>query len=127
MERQVAVWRKSIVVSAEELISLREQVAGTVERELLPELGHDAAASEGTRPTVEAAYDPYLRSLAFSLEVAPNQEAIDLLEQSVELDPNYAPTWTQLAVRYYHRAAYGGGLDGVALFMNAANLLKTLR
>ena len=93
VEKQVAVWRQSLVVGSQELISLREQVGATVERDLLPRLGYDPAASEGTRPTVEAAYDPYLRSLAFSLEVGPNEEAIALLERAVELALEALEAW----------------------------------
>ena len=109
VDGQVVVWRQSIAAGAHELISLREQVASTVAGELLPKLGHAAANSDGTRPTDERAYDLYLRSLSFSTEVQPNQEAIDLLEEAIEIDPDYAPSWSQLASRYYYVGAYGGG------------------
>jgi len=32
-----------------------------------------------------------------------------VLEQSVALDPTYAPAWNELGTRYYYDGAYGGG------------------
>ena len=101
------LWRDSVVVSSQELVSLRQAVAATVERSLIPILDPGATlASSGTLPNNEEAYNLYLRSLAMSSDGTPNAEAMTLIEQAVELDPNYAPAWSELSRRYYFHANY---------------------
>jgi TolB-like protein len=104
------VWRDSIVVDSQELVSLRQAVAEKVEQGLMPILSPEATlTSTGTLPSNEEAYDLYLRSLSLSSDPAPNSEALSLVEQAVELDPNYAPAWVELANRRHMFAMYGGG------------------
>jgi len=106
------VWRDSVVVNSQELLSLRQAVAETVEQGLMPTLDPTAAvASTGTLPSNEEAYDLYLRSLPMSSDPAPNNEALELVRRAVELDPNYAPAWGELANRWHYLAMYGGGTD----------------
>ena len=104
------LWRDSVEVGSHELVSLRQAVAERIEQGLMPILDPTAAVgSSGTVPSNEEAYDLYLRSLTFADEVTPNSEAIALIERAVELDPNYAPAWGELAKRYYYHANYGLG------------------
>ena len=100
--RNTVIWRDSFVVSAQELLSLRQAVADTVEQGLMPILDPGATVvSTSTLPNNEEAYDLYLRSLPMSTDPVPNAEAMALVEQAVELDPSYAPAWNQLTRRYY--------------------------
>ena len=39
----------------------------------------------------------------------PNQQALQMLARSVELDPTYAPAWGAISNRSYHSARFGGG------------------
>ena len=104
------VWRDSVVVGSQELVSLRQAVAAKVEQGLMPILDPGATlASTGTLPTNEEAYNLYLRSLSMSSDPAPNSEALALVERAVELDPNYAPAWGELANRLHFYVLYGGG------------------
>ncbi len=106
------IWRDSAVVGSDELLSLRQEVAASVGEDLMPLLDPTAAtASMGTLPSNEEAYDLYLRSLQMSTDPGPNSEALGLLERAVELDPNYAPIWGELARRRHMVALYGGGTD----------------
>jgi hypothetical protein len=50
-----------------------------------------------------------LRSIAIPHDVAPNKEAITMLEHSVGIDPRYAPAWGALGRRYYFDGQYGDG------------------
>ncbi len=68
-----------------------------------------APSEAGTRPKSEEAYDLYLRSIALPHDVAPNKEAIAMLERAVGIDPSYAPVWDALGLRYYYSGAYGDG------------------
>ncbi len=110
VEGQSVVWRDSVLAGVEDLLSLRQAVSDTVLSGLMPTLDPGAtAASTGTLPTSEEAYDHYLRSLAMSSDPAPNSEALALIQRAVELDPNFAPAWGELARRLHFLAMYGGG------------------
>jgi len=105
-----SVWRDTIRVAASDKIAMREQITSRVRQGLVPMLGGLSASGEaGTRPTSEEAYDLYLRSIAVPHDVAPNKDAIVMLERAVGIDPSYAPAWEALGLRYYFDGQYGGG------------------
>ena len=109
------VWRDQVQVAATDALAMREQITSAVRQGLVPALGvTSSAGGSGTRPKSEEAYDLYLRSVALSHDAAPNKQGISMLEQVVALDPNYAPAWEALGLRYYFDAQYGGG--GEAMF-----------
>ena len=110
VEGQSVVWRDSVLAGVEDLLSLRQSVSDTVLSGLMPTLDPEVAdVSAGTLPSNEEAYDLYLRSLAMSSDPAPNSEALALVERAVELDPEYAPTWGELANRLHFVTLYGPG------------------
>ncbi len=105
-----SVWRDTISVAASDRIAMREQITSRVRQGLVPVLGGSSAFGEaGTRPKSEEAYDLYLRSIAVPHDVAPNKDAIAMLERAVGIDPSYAPAWDALGLRYYYDSSYGGG------------------
>jgi TolB-like protein/predicted Ser/Thr protein kinase len=105
-----SIWRDTIRVAASDKIAMREQLTSRVRQGLVPVLGGLSATGEsGTRPKSEEAYDLYLRSIALPHDVAPNKDAIAMLERAVGIDPTYAPVWEALGLRYYFSAAYGDG------------------
>jgi serine/threonine protein kinase len=105
-----SIWRDTIHVAASDKIAMRQQINSRVRQGLIPVLGGLLASGEsGTRPRSEEAYDSYLRSIAFPHDVAPNKEAITMLERAVGIDPSYAPVWEALGLRYYFSGAYGDG------------------
>jgi eukaryotic-like serine/threonine-protein kinase len=105
-----SVWRDTINVAAPDKIAMREQITSRVRQGLVPALGGASdLAGAGTRPKSEEAYDLYLRSIAVPHDVAPNKDAISMLERTVGIDPSYAPAWEALGLRYYFDAEYGNG------------------
>ena len=105
-----SVWRDTINVAASDKIAMREQITSRVRQGLVPVLGGSSASGEaGTRPKSEEAYDLYLRSIAVPHDVAPNKDAIAMLERAVGIDPSYAPAWEALGLRYYFDGTYGDG------------------
>jgi tetratricopeptide (TPR) repeat protein len=100
---------------------MREQITSRVRQGLIPALGGALAVSEaGTRPKSEEAYDLYLRSIAVSRDSAPNKGAISMLERAVAIDPNYAPAWAALGLRYYLDSTYGDGGEPMFKRSNSA-------
>jgi TolB-like protein/predicted Ser/Thr protein kinase len=105
-----SVWRETISVAASDRIAMREQITTRVRQGLVPVLGGSSSSGEpGTRPKSEEAYDLYLHSIAVPHDVAPNKEAIAMLERAVGIDPTYAPAWEALGLRYYFDGHNGGG------------------
>jgi TolB-like protein len=108
-EKNSVLWRDSVTAGAQDLIALQQQIANRLEQGLLPALGARSASVEPSRPRNAEAYDLFLRSAAASTDVAPNLEAIRMLERAVGLDATYAPAWVALARRYYYDAEYAAG------------------
>ena len=112
------LWQTSFTAPAQDLIALQGQMAAQVRQGLLPTLGVTGAPVESaTRPKNPEAYDLYLHSVAMPHDPAANKDAIAVLEQVVQMDPNYAPAWEQLGLRSYFDATYsdGGEADVPAL------------
>ncbi len=111
-------WQANISASSQDLISLQEQLGKEVRQSLLPALGAAGGFLEtGTRPSSQEAYDLYLHSLALPHDPGPNKDAVAVLEHVVATDPNYAPAWEELGLRYYYDADYGTG--GEAAFQRS--------
>jgi eukaryotic-like serine/threonine-protein kinase len=101
------VWQDTVTGPMKNLIGLQQQISAHVEQGLLPLLGASSAAMmSGSHPQNAQAYDLYLHSLAIAHDPGPNQQAITMLEQSVKLDPSYAPAWSGLARRNYYEEHY---------------------
>jgi tetratricopeptide (TPR) repeat protein len=97
-----------------------------VRRGLLPVLGAAAGAVEtATKPKNAQAYDLYLRAAGISHDPEPNKQAISMLEHSVSLDPDYAPAWDALGLRYYYDSQYASG--GEIVFDRASQAYEKAR
>ena len=124
VENDRVIWRDSFTVSEGDLLTLRSRVAEEVRQTLLPELGlRSDQGATGTQPTNDEAYELYARSLAVPNELESNLRALEMLERSAELDPDYAPTWAALTWRYYYDGQYGGG--GPVAFGKAERAAET--
>jgi TolB-like protein len=104
------LWRDTMTVAAPDMITMRNQITAKVRLGLVPALGAGTDSVEAsTRPKNEEAYDLYLRSIALPHDPLPNKGAIAMLERAVGLDPNYAPAWGYLGIRYHYDGAYSSG------------------
>jgi eukaryotic-like serine/threonine-protein kinase len=115
------LWRDTMTVATPDMIAMRNQITAKVRQGLVPALGAGTDSGEaGTRPKNEEAYDLYLRSIALPHDPLPNKDAIAMLERAVGLDPNYAPAWGYLGVRYHYDSAYSNGGDAMRKRSDAA-------
>ncbi len=104
------LWQGTLVVGIRDLVAMEQALDAQVRRELLPALGLDAGTlASKTRPTNQEAYELFLRSAALSRDPGPNRDAIVVLEHVVELDPENAPAWEALGLRYHYDASYSDG------------------
>jgi len=115
------LWRDTVNVPANNLVALQTQVSAMCRKRLAPALGVSGFVPE-TVPvsTNEEAYELYLKSIEMSYDPEPNEQAIAMLRRAVVLDPNYAPAWGNLSVRYYRSARFGGGGAEMLQFSDAA-------
>ena len=114
------LWQSTVSAPVNDLISLQQQLTAQVQNGLLPALGSTGGSVEGTRPKSQEAYDLYLHSLALPHDPAPNKDAIAVLEHVVGTDPNYAPAWEALGLRYYYDSTYSDGGEKMFQRSNAA-------
>ena len=112
------LWRDTLDVAALNMISLREKLVARAQGPLAAALGGSAfTVDRGTHPNNEQAYNLYLRAASVPMDSRMNKQAVSMLENSVGLDPNYAPSWLQLSRRYYIEARY---VDGGNVMMERA-------
>jgi serine/threonine protein kinase/tetratricopeptide (TPR) repeat protein len=114
------LWQTNLTAPADDLTKLQSTMTSQVNAGLLPAIGlAGGQVAEGTRPHDAAAYDLYLHSLALPHDPGPNKDAIVVLEHAVQSDPNYAPAWEELGMRYYFDYSYSDG--GEQAFERATN------
>lgn len=115
------VWNDSFEVASKNLLGMQEQIAAISRRRLANALGvREFVTDSPPRATNEEAYELYLKSLALNWDPKPDAQAVALLRRAVLLDPNYAPAWGMLALRYYGVARFGGGGPEAMAFSDAA-------
>jgi len=113
-------WSTNLDVPADDKLALQDRLAAQVRQSLLPALGAAGGFLDtSSRPKNQEAYDLYLRSLVIPDDAAPNKQAIGMLERVVQVDPNYAPAWEELGMRYYYDATYSNGGEEIFQRSNA--------
>ncbi len=104
------LWREAVDVKYDKLLTVQDQVAQQIIKQLELNLSPTEAANlKPAKPINHTAYEDYLRGVDFySLNEFP--AAIDMLEKATTLEPNYAPAWAQLGRAYTTSASlqFGG-------------------
>jgi TolB-like protein/tetratricopeptide (TPR) repeat protein len=117
------IWQTNLTAPVDDLTKLQSVLASQVNEGLLPAIGlAGGQLAQGTRPHDPAAYNLYLHSLALPHDPGPNKDAIVVLEHVVQTDPNYAPAWEELGMRYYYDYSYSGG--GEDAFQRSTNAFQ---
>jgi len=107
------LWRESIDLKYDKLLTVQDRVTQQIIHGLELNLSPAEAANlKPEKPINTAAYEDYLRGIdLYSLnEFAA---AIDMLEKSTAMEPDYAPSWAHLGRAYTSRASlkFGGRED----------------
>ncbi len=91
-------------------VQVRDALGQQLNRILLPAIA--PAALEGVpTPSNPQAYRLYLEALQKVTSVYCEPEVVEILRESLRLDPRFYPSWELLAVAYYNQYAECGG-DG---------------
>jgi serine/threonine protein kinase/Flp pilus assembly protein TadD len=111
VETNGVLWRDQMEAPAQSMIATQVQISLRLRWGLVPALGASATESL-TKPKNEEAYDLFLRGTALAFDLKSIQQAIQMLERAVKLDPDYAPAWHALALAYSREAHYTNGGQG---------------
>ncbi len=127
-----SLWRDVFITPAANSIRLEGEIASRTRSGLGPNLGAkefalasllrmNVAIETATRPKNQQAYDLYLRAMAMPTNnPGAVKQARAMLQQSVALDPGYAPAWSALGTTSTSDSWYGGGgAEAMQCAMNA--------
>jgi hypothetical protein len=115
------VWQDTFDATSNNLLGMQEQIAAVSRGRLADVLGVQGFATETPpRAKNEEAYELYLKSVALDWDPEPSKKGIELLRRAVLLDPDYAPAWGMLTLRYYSVARFGGGGPEMLALSDAA-------
>ncbi len=103
------IWQTRITLPAGDLVAMRGRIADGLRQGLMPALGASAAATTASAPAQGEAYQLYLRSLAIPQQPQTGAMAIEMLERAVAIEPQFAPAWQALGVRYYASGTWWEG------------------
>lgn len=117
------MWADRFDGDLDDVFDLQDKITESVVGAIEPSLRKaEIERSKRKPPENMGAYDLYLRSLPHIYAMRPddNKQALDLLHDAIELDPNYAPALAYLAWGYEQRlvrdwGAYGEDDAGTAV------------
>ncbi len=94
------IWSESYNRKLEKIFEMQEEIATSVAGSLGVRLGVGGVnAFHGAGTQNVEAYEAYLRAVSMDYSPSAQEVATPLLERAVELDPNYAAAWSELATR----------------------------
>jgi len=101
------LWSETYDRELENIFAVQDEIAARVTDSLKITLLGDAPSSRETSPE---AYELFLQAQYISHQdnMDAYQRAIDVYEQVVAIDPEYAPAWAELAFNTFWYASYGG-------------------
>ncbi|MGE0257815.1 MAG: winged helix-turn-helix domain-containing tetratricopeptide repeat protein [Alphaproteobacteria bacterium] len=110
------LWADRFDGPLEDVFDLQDRVASSVAGVIEPALQAAETARTATRPTSDlTAYDLYMRAYAMFLSSSRQiPEALRLMEQAIERDPNYGPALAWAAFCCYRLVGDGLSKDPVA-------------
>jgi serine/threonine protein kinase len=95
------IWANSYDGDFSDILSLHQEVARAIAREIRVQLTpQDEARIGEAQPVVPEAYELYLRARHILNQGHHRERALEYLEQSVAIDPNYAPAYSDMVLPY---------------------------
>jgi len=102
------IWRESIEIKYQNVFELQDIVSQKIAYNLKVHFSkEERKRMKPHAPQNSIVYDFYLRAVAIPFTVDGNIKAIELLDNSVKLDPLYAPAYFELGCRYMQMAQIG--------------------
>jgi len=102
-----SIWNESFDMRADDIFRIQDEVAQQVAEKLRVRLGPSGQMTAGKYPVDQRAYEFYLKGMfsldgrGFNKDSMPQMlNTIDLFQQAIAVDPNYAMAHGQLAFSY---------------------------
>ncbi len=122
------VWADRITGSIEDFFDSRKVIGANITAALCRALGLPVSPAPMRRMTTDrAAYSLYLQGRSLiqrSMNAGAPAKAVELLEESLALDPDFAECWTALADAQIHNAVFTPCLDRVERSEMAAHYAR---
>lgn len=122
------IWSDHIEGTFEEFFESRKVIGANVISAMCRALGITATLAPSRRMTADReAYSLYLQGRSLtqrSLQDGAASKAVELLERSLEIDPDFAECWSALADAHIHTAVYTPCLDRIAQSEKAADCAR---
>ena len=110
------IWSDVYAEEMEDVFSIQEKIANAIGNALKVPLGIEADTLETERTDNPEAYDLFLKGLALLKQRGADlTEAVNLLFQSVTIDPDFAAGWAALSLTYDVFPDYIGEIDNQAV------------
>ncbi len=107
VQQNEILWQERIDLKFENVLVLQDKICEELIRGLkLKVTTGEQEALKRDEPRSPIAYELYMRGLAAGNSSDEYKHAVELLEASVGMEPNYAPAWAALAGRYINARGY---------------------
>jgi TolB-like protein/class 3 adenylate cyclase/Tfp pilus assembly protein PilF len=104
------IWAESYDRKITDIFVLQAELAQAIAGALRTALSPEEKALLARQPTANpAAYDLYLRGRSAQATGRPGKEVVEPLRKALELDPNFAVAWAELASFHSKMYHYNGG------------------
>jgi len=110
LESDKMIWREPIEIKYKNVFELQDIVSQKVVKELKVQFSPEER--ERMRPEMphnSVTYDQYLQAISYPFSVEGNENAIEILNNAIKLDPSYAPAYSELGSRYHLLSQIGTG------------------
>jgi adenylate cyclase len=109
-----------------DVFAVQEELAGAVVSEITPQMSADASPVPQSTPSLEA-YTLYLKAKSvMTTRFHGPRECIDMFQEVLALDPDYAPAWAALANAYCLQVWFGMMSAKTAMPLARHSSLKAL-
>ena len=106
------VWSYASPATTRELLKLHDELVGKVVESLSPSITPvQREALRHDRPASPSVYELYLRANEIARTWKNLQQAIELYERCLQLDPSYAPAWARLGRARFLLDKYEAGTE----------------
>ncbi len=117
------LWSETYDRTIDNIFIVQEEIASAIATVLTGELGLGVITVPNKTRNMEA-YDIYLQGRALIRD--RSLEAIEVLKQATEIDPDFAPAWAALALAYQYGGYYSGDKKYQDLALTTARYTLTL-
>ncbi len=108
LQSEKMIWRESIQVKYKNVFELQDIVSQKVVEGLKVQFSdEERKRMKPDTPQSPAAYEFYLQAVSYPQTMEGTQMAIEMLNNSVKLDPAYAPAYLELGIRNNQLAQVG--------------------